>query len=275
MIQHIFIVSDGTGRTASQALKAALVQFESVEVQTYLRPNVRTEQQVLEIISEAHKFNGVIIHTIVSKKLRHLILEQGRLHDLNTIDLMGPLLARLSHHFDNSPSEKPGIFNKLNRAYFQRIEAVEYTLRHDDGQRTEELDKADIVLLGVSRTFKTPLSVYMAHKGWFVANVPIVLGIKIPDIVFKLPPERVFCLTTISRRLAELRQVRDKHLGGLTGNYSNRVYVQNELDYALKIFRMNPKWTILNVTYKPIEEISSEILSILRKKQVANHLSIE
>ena len=269
MKQHVFIVSDGTGQTAKQALKAALVQFETVEVETHLCPEVRTEQQVLDIVSEAHLINGLIIHTIVSKKLRNLLLEQGLLYDINTIDLMGPLLARLSDHFVDFPSEKPGIFHELNKAYFQRIDAVEFTLRHDDGQRTDELANADIVLLGVSRTFKTPLSVYMAHKGWFVANFPIIFGFEIPKIISKLPPERVFCLTTNPGRLTELRRARDKHLGGLTGNYSNRVFVQKELNYALKIFREHPKWTIINITHKPIEEISSEILSNLRKKDRA------
>ena len=266
ILQHVFIVSDGTGQTATQALDAALVQFETVDVETHLRPDVRTEQQVLEIVSEAHEIHGLIIHTIVSKNLRHLILEEGRLHDINTIDLMGPLLARLSHHFVDFPSEKPGIFHEINKAYFQRIEAVEFTFRHDDGLRTEELHSADIVLLGVSRTFKTPLSVYMAHKGWSVANVPIIFGHEPPEILSDLPPERVFCLTTNPRRLAELRHSRDKHLGGLTGNYSNREYVRDELNFALRYFRKHPKWTIVNITFKPIEEISSEILSHLRGK---------
>lgn len=266
MLQHVFIVSDGTGQTANQALKAALVQFETVEVETHLRSDVRTEQQVLEIVSEAHEIHGLIIHTIVSKKLRHLILEEGRLHEINTIDLMGPLLARLSHHFVDFPSEKPGIFHEINKAYFQRIEAVEFTLRHDDGQRIDELKNADIILLGVSRTFKTPLSVYMAHKGWSVANVPIIIGHEPPEILSELPPERVFCLNTNPRRLAELRHSRDKHLGGLTGNYSNMIFVRNELNFALRYYRKHPQWTIVNITFKPIEEISSEILSNLRKK---------
>ncbi len=266
MLQHVFVVSDGTGRTAKQALKAALVQFESTKVQTHIRPDVRSEQQVKEIISEAHLIQGLIIHTIVSKKLRNLFLEQGRLYEVLTIDLMGPLLAQLSNHFENSPSEKPGIYHELNRAYFQRIEAVEFTLRHDDGQHVDELESADIVLLGVSRTFKTPLSVYMAHRGWRVANVPIILDIPVPDIVYKLPPERVFCLTTISSRLAELRQVRDKYLGGFTGNYSSRSHVQQELNYASRIYRTHPKWTIVNVTNKPIEEICSEMLFSIRKR---------
>ena len=266
MLQHIFIVSDGTGGTAKQALKAALVQFELTQVVTYLRPEVRTEEQILKVISEAHKIKGLIIHTMVSKRLRNLMLEQGILHDIMTIDIMGPLLAQLSYHFENSPSEKPGIFRTLNEAYFKRIEAVEFTLRHDDGQRADELNEADIVLLGVSRTFKTPISVYMAHKGWRVANIPIILDVPLPDIVYELPPEKIFCLTTISSRLSELRKVREIHLGGLTGNYANRFYVQQELNYALKIFRRHPKWHVINVTRKPIEEISSEILATIRKK---------
>lgn len=266
MLQHVFIVSDGTGGTAQQALKAALVQFEFTEVQTHLWPNVRSEQQVIEFIYEAYKIKALIIHTIVSKKLRHLVLDQGRLHDIVTIDLMGPLLAQLSQKFETSPASKPGLFHTLNKAYFQRIEAIEFSLRHDDGQRVEELENADIVLLGVSRTFKTPISVYMAHKGWRVANIPIILGFPIPDIVYRLPHKSVFCLTTYPSNLTALRTIRDKHLGGLTGNYSDRTYVQKELNYAFRIFKENPKWTIVNVTQKPIEEISSEILSNLRIK---------
>ncbi len=266
MLQHVFVVSDGTGETAKHSLRAALVQFELVKVQTHVRSSIRSEQQIDEIILQAHELNGLIVHTMVSKKLRHLILELGRLHELRTIDLMGPLLAQLSNHFENLPSENPGIYQKLSRAYFQRIEAVEYTLRHDDGQHVDELESADIVLLGVSRTFKTPLSVYMAHRGWRVANVPIILNIPVPDIVYRLPPERVFCLTTISSRLAELRQARDKYLGGFTGNYSSRSYVQEELNYASGIYRTHPKWTVIRVTNKPIEEICSEILANIRKR---------
>ena len=267
MIQHVFIVSDGTGGTAKQALKAALVQFELVNVQTHLRQNIRTEQQLLKVVLEAHKINAVIIHTLVSKNLRHFILEKGLLYELVTIDIMGPLLAQLSLQFENSPSENPGIFHTLNKAYFKRIEAVEFSLKHDDGQRVYDLDKADIILLGVSRTFKTPVSVYMAHKGWRVANIPIILGMQLPEEVLKLPPERIFCLTTYPKRLAALREIRNLHLGGLAGSYSNKTHVARELNYALRIYRMHPKWTIINVTHKPIEEISSEILSILRNNK--------
>lgn len=266
MLQHAFIVSDGTGLTAKQSLTSALVQFEFIEIQEHIRPDVRSKQQILDVIAEADEFNGIIIHTLVSRDLRHFILRKGRLYNLRTIDLMGPLMAQLSHHFENTPTEKPGIFHKINKAYFHRIESIEFALRHDDGQHVEELDKANIVLLGVSRTFKTPLSVYMAYKGWKVANIPIILGFSLPEIVFQLPPERVFCLTTFSKRLAVLRKSREKHLGGLTGEYASQSYVQKELNYANRIFRMHPEWTIINVTNKPIEEISSEIRGHIKNK---------
>ncbi|NQT63508.1 MAG: kinase/pyrophosphorylase [Candidatus Marinimicrobia bacterium] len=264
MLHQVFIISDGTGRTAEQALKAALTQYEASEVEIHICPNIRTKSQVTKIVSEVYNIKGLIVHTVVSKKLRDIILEQGRLHDVETIDIMGPLLAQLSHHFSNSPSEEPGIYHELNKSYFQRIEALEYTFRHDDGQKIEELKKAEIVLLGVSRTFKTPVSIYLAHKGWLVANIPIILGIKLPETLFSLPPERVFCLTTYPNRLVQLRKVRDKHLGGATGEYATMPHIKRELSYALNLFRKQPKWSMIDVTNKPIEEISSEILSVLR-----------
>lgn len=267
MIHQIFIISDGTGRTAEQALKAALTQFEDTEVQTNIRPHVRTTQDISEILSEARKVNGLVFHTLVSKKLRESVLEQSRLYDVDAIDLMGSLLAQLSHHFSDSPTEKPGIFHELNKAYFQRIEAVEFTFRHDDGQRTEELNKAGIVLLGVSRTFKTPVSIYLAYRGWLVANIPVILGIKLPETIFKLPPDRVVCLTTDPSHLAELRKVRETHLGGATGEYAKLAYIKRELEYANGIYKQQPKWAKIKVTNKPIEEISSEILTMLRNKK--------
>ena len=265
MLHHIFIISDGTARTAERALNAALAQFEDTEVQAHLRPQVRTKKRVVEVMSEARKLKGLVVHTVVAKKLRDVILEQGRLHDVDTIDLMGPLLAQLAHHFSDSPSEKPGIFHDLNKSYFQRIEAVEFTLRHDDGQRIEELKKAEIVLLGVSRTFKTPVSIYLAYRGWLVANIPIILDMTLPETLFDLPPQRVFGLTTFPTHLAELRKTREKHLGGATGEYAKLAYIKRELSYARSIYKKQPKWSVVDVTNKPIEEISSEILGALRK----------
>ncbi len=259
---YVFVVSDGTGRTAEQALSAALVQFEGTQVETIVRAGVRTKQQVLEIVEEALIQKAFIVHTLVSDKIRSLLLNTARRLNVETIDLMGPFLLRLSHQFANEPSEKPGLFHKVNKDYFRRIEAMEFTFRHDDGLRTHELDKADIVLVGVSRTFKTPLSIYLALKGWLIANVPIVYNCKLPDIINTIDPAKVFGLTTYPSRLTQLRKARHEYLGGQTGDYATFEFVTRELRYAHGIFHMHPKWAVVNVTSKAIEEIASEILSI-------------
>jgi regulator of PEP synthase PpsR (kinase-PPPase family) len=144
---------------------------------------------------------------------------------------------------------------------------MEFAFRHDDGQRVNELKKAEIVLLGVSRTFKTPLSIYLAFREWFVANVPIVIGEELPSIVYKLPPSKIFCLDTNARALSELRRSRQDYLRGAIGEYDEIEYVRIELMYARKIFSNNPDWSVINVTSKPIEEIASEILTIKSKKK--------
>jgi len=259
---NIYIVSDGSGRTAEQALNAALAQFGNVKVNLIRRPKVRTEQKVINVIKEAKENDGFIVHTLVTDKLREAMLRGGRKNNVDTIDLMGGLLGRLSEEFSVSPAEKPGLFGQLNKTYFRRIETMEFAFHHDDGQRVNELKKAEIILLGVSRTFKTPLSIYLAFKGWFVANVPIVMGQEFPPIINKLLASNVFCLDTNARALAELRRARQDYLGGAIGDYDDIEYVRMELMYARNIFSKNPGWAIINVTNKPIEEIASEILTL-------------
>jgi hypothetical protein len=259
---NIYIVSDGTGRTAEQALNAALIQFGGVKVNLIRKPKVRTEQKVISVIKETKEDRGFIVHTLVTDKLREAMLRNGRKYNVDTIDLMGGLLGRLSEEFSISPAEKPGLFGQLNKTYFRRIETMEFAFHHDDGQRVNELKEAEIVLLGVSRTFKTPLSIYLAFKGWFVANVPIVMGQEFPPIINKLLASNVFCLDTNARALAEFRRARQSYLGGAVGDYDDIEYVRMELMYARNIFSKNPGWAIINVTNKPIEEIASEILTL-------------
>lgn len=260
---HVFVVSDGTGGTAELALSAALTQFTGADVEIERRPLVRTEEQVRQVVQEAAEVGGFIVHTLVSDRLRGVMLRAGRLRNVETIDLMGPLLARLSHQLAVSPAGKPGLFRHLNEEYFRRIETMEFALRHDDGQRAYELPQAELVLVGVSRTFKTPLSVYLSFKGWFVANVPIVLKTKPPSALFDLPPGRVCGLTIDPVRLAELRRVRHDHLGGATGEYADPDFVRREVEYALSIFRSQSGWPVVDVTDKPIEEIAAEILALV------------
>lgn len=259
---NIFVVSDGTGRTAEQALNAALMQFQDVDLNLYRRPGVRTHEQVNAIMEEATQASGIIVHTLVQDDVRHAMIREGRKNNIETIDLMGPLLSRLSDLFANAPSGKPGLFHHIDKEYFQRIDAMQFAFHHDDGQRDHELGKAEIVLVGVSRTFKTPISIYLAFKGWFVANVPIVLDVEPPSNLFQIPPERVICLTTSPRHLTTLRQYREEALNGTAGPYASFEHVRKELIYAHRIYNRQPRWSIIKVTSKPIEEIASEIVAI-------------
>ena len=267
---NIYIVSDGTGRTAEQALNAALIQFPEVKVNLFRKPKVRSEQKIAHVVHEAKQNNGFIVHTLVTDKLREVMLKGGRKQNVHTIDLMGGLLGQLSEEFSVTPTEKPGLFGQLNKAYFRRIETMEFAFHHDDGQRISELKKAEIVLLGVSRTFKTPISIYLAFKGWFVANVPIVMRQEMPPIVNKLLASNVFCLDTNARALTELRRARQNYLGGAVGDYDDIEYVRMELMYARKIYSEQPGWAIINVTNKPIEEIASEILTLKGERGKGN-----
>lgn len=259
---QVFVVSDGSGATAEQVLNAALLQFTGAQVEIVRRPEVRSEEQVRRVVCEAGQAAGLIVHTLVSDGLRGAMLREGRLHNVETIDLMGPLLARLSQQLAISPAEKPGLFRQLNEEYFRRTEAMEFAFRHDDGLRAHELARAEIVLVGVSRTLKTPLSVYLSFRGWFVANVPIVPEIDPPRELFDLPPGCVFGLTISPARLAEFRRVRQERLGGATGDYADPASVRREVTHALDIFGQHG-WPVVDVTDKPIEEIAAQVLVLV------------
>jgi regulator of PEP synthase PpsR (kinase-PPPase family) len=273
-LNKIFVVSDGTGHTAERALNAALVQFPRAEVEIRVRSRVRTRKRACQVTLEAARAGGFIVHTIVTDAVRESLINSGRKKHVETIDLMGPLLARLTETLAASPSEKPGLFAQLNKSYFRRIESMDFAFRHDDGQRVEDLRKAEVVLLGVSRTFKTPLSIYLAFKGWFVANVPIILLHDPPAILSKLPPKKVFCLDTSARQLAELRRARHDYPTGVAPEYADHECVRIELMNARRYFNQHPQWTIVTVTNKPIEEIATEILAIRGKNRKTENVDL-
>ena len=265
-MHQIFVASDGTGRTAEQAVRAAMTQFADQEIEIQRFSDIRNNLDIQRIVNQAVEMKAFIVHTLVSDKLREELFRIARLHDVETIDLMGPLLDRMTDQFAVNPSEQPGLFRVLNESYFRRIETMQFAFNHDDGKRVEDLQKAEIILLGVSRTFKTPLSIYLAFKRWFVANIPIVLGIPAPEIIYHVPPERVFCLMTYPNRLAQLRKARQDRLGGTPFDYANPEFVRRECTYASQVFSSQPKWQRINVTSKSIEEIASEIIALLPKK---------
>lgn len=261
---HIFVVSDATGATASRVLQAALTQFDAhITISRF--GHVRTEEEIRSLVARAARASGFIVHTLVSEALRHLMLTEGRRHHVVTVDLMGPLLARLTELLASPPKAEPGLFRPFDEAYLQRIEAIDFTVRHDDGLNVHELDQAEIVLVGVSRTSKTPVSIYLAYRGWRVANVPLALSVEPPPQLFQLPRRRVVGLTIQPERLVKLRRVRAQALQTPRLHYADLEHVRQEVAYAYQIFERRRDWPVVDVTSKPVEETASEVVALLRK----------
>ena len=258
----ILVVSDATGETAERMVRSALVQFETREAAVLRRGQVRTRAGVRAVVKEAAACKAIIVHTLVSDELRDLMLAQARRNGLDSMDLMGPVLDRLAHHLRLTPKEKPGLFRQLVDAKSRAIEAVEFAFRHDDGLRPGELDRAEAVIVGVSRTMKTPTMLYLAYNGWFVANVPIVPGLELPSKLLELPPELVFCLNMTASRLLELREARAKTTRIPPEPYASAPHVRRELNYALHLSEKQG-WRIIDVTGKSVEEVAREITTLL------------
>ena len=260
---HIFAVSDATGITAERVVRAALVQFDDHNIEISRYGDVRSASKIKDIVIEATTRDGIIVHTFVFAKLRHAMLAEGRRHNVTTIDLMGPLLVRLSEQLEMQPRSEPGLFQSFDAGYLQRIEAINFTVRHDDGKNVDDLDRAEIVLIGVSRTSKTPLSVFLATRGWRVANVPILLNMEPPGKLFKLPRHRVVGLTVKPERLVELRRTRTSRMGTPARGYADLEHVRAEVAYAYEIFDRRRDWPLVDVTYKSLEEASAEVVALI------------
>jgi hypothetical protein len=255
----IFVVSDATGETADRVARAALVQFPQADVTVIRRGQVRTGAQLRAVVDEAAAAESLIIHTLVSDELRGAMLAEARRHGVDALDLMGPVLDRLTHHLQTSPQEKPGLYEQLAEARAREIEAVEYAFRHDDGQHTEDLARAEVVLVGPSRTMKTPTTLFLAYRGWFVANVPLVPGTLVPSALTELPAERIFCLTMSASRLVELRRARAIYLGIPNEPYASLSSVREELRLCQAV-RAQHGWRGVDVTGKSVEEVAREIM---------------
>ncbi len=258
----IYVVSDATGETAERMIRSALVQFKNAPAEVIRRGRIRTAKQVRSVVRDAADSHSLIIHTLVSPELRRVMLSETHLHDVDVMDLMGPLLDRLGTHLKLKPQQKPGLFKQIVAEKSREIEAVDFAFRHDDGQRADELDLAEVVLVGVSRTMKTPTMLYLAYRGWFAANVPIVPDIDPPPALLKLPAQRVFCLIMTASRLYELRSVRVEHLGAPLESYVKLADIRRELLHARELSHANG-WRQIDVTAKSVEEAAREIITWL------------
>ncbi|MDZ4678386.1 MAG: pyruvate, water dikinase regulatory protein [Oligoflexia bacterium] len=265
----IFIVSDGTGETASAIVKAALVQYPDRDISLVRCKNIRTEEQLDGIIEEVKARDGAVVFTVVSSKLRQKIENLCQINKIPYKDLFGPLLQMFSKYFQKEETNfTAGLLRQTDEKYFKRIEAIEFTVKHDDGKVVSDLENSDIVLVGISRTSKTPLSIFLSHKGWKVSNVPIVLGVLPPKELFTIDQKKIIALTIDPEKLARIRKNRLEKLGqDLSSDYASERHIHEELEYATQIFSKNRRWPVFDVTEKALEETATEITKLIASRQ--------
>ncbi len=269
--RYVFIVSDATGKLCQNVVNAALTQFRSTDVKLKVFSDVLSFGDIEKIITKAVQVNGVIVYTFVSSDFRDRVTELGRKNSVPTVDIMGPILSRFSEFLEISPMAKPGLFKQLDADYFKRIEALDFTIKHDDGLSVSTLESAEIVLVGVSRTTKTPVSVYLSYRGWKVANIPVISGFSLPEELFKIDQRKIVALTIDPRRLKLIRMERRQKLKNIEmNNYVDLDRVREEVLYGMRVYK-NKNWPVVDVTNRAIEEtattVTRVIYSVFNKKK--------
>lgn len=265
----VIVISDGTGETGTAITRAAMTQFADKDIFFTRYKNVRTKDQVDAIFQEAAIHHDIVVYTVVSLEIRQHIAELTRREHVRAVDLLGPLLTAFSNFFEAEPSSVPGLLHAVNDDYFRRVAAIEFTLNHDDGRNLESLEAADVVLVGISRTSKTPLSIYLSLEGIKVVNVPIVQGLPLPEKLFQIDQRKIFCLTIDAETLHQIRRNRLTRLGvDEGGGYADLTKVVDEVEWANRLFAENKRWPVFNVTGKALEETAAEILKLLTMRKV-------
>ena len=269
--KKIYLLSDGTGETAERVLRSGLKQFNGYNTQVQKFPYVTDITQLQKVIQLTAEDDALLIFTLVDPGLRQEAKELAGQQRIRHIDLLDNVLNQLSLYFRANPIGVPNQMNLVNDEYFKRIEAVEFTVRGDDGKNPKLLHKADIILVGVSRTSKTPLSVFLAHKGYKVCNIPIVLDRPLPKALFEIDQNSIFALTIDPDVLQQIRKQRLKTLMvSNRSSYSDIEHIWAELDWADQMYRRNPTWPVIDVTKRAVEETSSIILQAMADRGLAH-----
>lgn len=262
----IFIVSGSTGSSGMQMVRTALAQFQTDTVNVVNISQVRRVEQLEAIVQDAADAGAIIVHTLVNADVRNQLVALADARGVVAVDLMGPLLHELAQRLGERPLGQPGRYRIMHEQDLKRIDAIRFTVEHDDGKRTFDLAQADIVLTGVSRVGKTPLSVYLSTMGWKVANVPLAYNVEPPASLFEIDNRRVIGLTAQADRLVAYRQHRGHDLGLKAGSgYSDLKALILELEYALDIFHKG-RFTVVDTTDRSIEENADEIVTLISRR---------
>jgi regulator of PEP synthase PpsR (kinase-PPPase family) len=261
---QIYLISDSTGETLDRVFLAIKAQFKNIEYDVKSYFFTRTENQVEKIIEEVKKNkNAIILYTIVDSGLAKILAKKSNKENIPCFGVLGNLILSFSKLLNQQASHVPSGQHALNEEYYERIEAIQFTMNHDDGNLVDELDKSDLILLGVSRTSKTPTSIYLANKGFKTSNIPLVNENSIPEILKKNPKMAcVIGLTSEAERLVDIRKNRMMTLKERDNtNYTNVQKIKEEVENAKKTF-LKYSWPTIDVTRKSVEEVAASIIKI-------------
>ena len=261
---QIYLISDSTGETLDRIFTAIKAQFTNINYKIYTYSFTRTENQALKILSDAQKnTNPIILYSIVDSNLAKYLAKNSEEKKIPCFGVLGELILSFSKLLNQKASHQPSGQHELNDEYYKRIEAIQFTMNHDDGNLVKEIKKSDIILLGVSRTSKTPTSIYLANKGFKTSNIPLINENSVPEILKKEP--NTFCvvgLSTEPERLADIRKNRMNTLKETENkSYTNIDNIKKEVEDAKKTFKKY-KWPMIDVTRKSVEETAASIIKI-------------
>ncbi|MFK7894780.1 MAG: pyruvate, water dikinase regulatory protein [Myxococcota bacterium] len=255
----VYVVSDGTGDTGSAAVRAAMIQFRH-RWRMHLFRDTRTISDVRRVIEQAQAANALVVFSLVEGEVVEALLLEAEERHVVAVDLLGPLIMRVAQKLKVEPRHQPGLLHGFSDDYFDRVDAVEFAVRHDDGANLRTLHEADIVLTGVSRTSKTPLSMYLAQQGFKTGNVPLVPGLEPPKELYELDRKRVFGLTVDPSTLLNVRTARLRSMRAPSSTaYTDPDQIMLELDRARKLCRAKG-WKLINVSGRAVEENASKII---------------
>ena len=264
---HLHLVSDSTGETVSSVARATLALFENVHAHEHVWPLIRTKGQLEKVIAAVNENPGVVMFTMVDPALRDMLRTACASRGLPCIPVLNHIIRDLANYLQVEASLAPGQQHEMSEDYFSRIEAINFALEHDDGQATWDLEQADIVLVGVSRTSKSPTCVYLAYRGFRAANVPYVPGCPLPENITSLKQPLVVGLSIAQEHLIDIRKTRLQSLQqDVRMNYVQEEHVQDEIEEARRFFRQNG-WPVIDVTRRSVEETAALIIQY-RQRQV-------
>ena len=264
---QIYLISDSTGETLDRIFTAIKAQFKNINYKIHTYSFTRTENQILKILSSAHKHsNSIILYSIVDSGLAKYLARNSEEKKIPCFGVLGDLILSFSKLLNQKASHQPSGQYTLNDEYYKKIEAIQFTMNHDDGNNTENILDSDIILIGVSRTSKTPTSIYLANKGLKTSNIPLVNEMNVPDDIIESKKLCVIGLTTEAERLFDIRRNRLNSLKeNEASDYTNLEKIKSEVDKSKSIFKKN-KWPVIDVTRKSVEETAASIIKIFEIK---------